>query len=103
MRWVDGRAACPCVSVCARAVSTGAHVREGVASQQLPARVHHLASNTASTVAITVHDTMSALVLGRNAQLAKGADYERLGARPGFLVWLVRLLARLTIAADDLA
>ena len=49
-------------------------------------------------------DTMSALVLGRNAHLAEGigAVHERLGVRPRFFAWLVRMLARLTIVADDI-
>ena len=99
---MDGRTACRCVTGRARAVSTGARVWEGMASQQHPAQVHHLATATAATAAMAADDTMSALVLRRNAHLAEGAVHERLGARPRFFAWLVRVVARLTIAADDI-
>ena len=97
---MDGRAACQCVTARARAVSNGARVWEGMASQQHPAQVRHLATATAATAATAANDTKSVLVLGRNAHLAEGADHERLGVRPRFLAWLMRLLARLTIVAD---
>ena len=83
---MDGRTACRCVTARARAVSTGARVWEGMAPQQHPAQVRHLATATAATAAMAADDTMSALVLGRNAQLAEGADYERLGSSGIFSV-----------------
>ena len=72
-----------------------------MASQQHPALVHHLSTATAATAATAANDTNSALVLGRNAHLAEGAVHERLGVRPIFLAWLVRLLTRSTSLADE--
>ena len=55
-----------------------------------------MASATASTVAMAVHDTNSAMELSRNTHHAEGAVHERLGVWSMILAWLVRrlLLAR---------
>ena len=100
---MDGRTARRCVTARARAILTGAHVWQGMASEQHPAQAHHLASDTANTAATTAGDTNSAMVLGREAQLAQAAVHERLGACPRFLAWPVRLLPRFTLFPDDRA
>ena len=88
---------------CARA--RGIDWRPCMGGHGITAQVHHLATATrAATAATAADDTMSALVvvLGRNAHLADDAVYERLGVRPMFLTWLVRLLSRVTLAANDI-
>ena len=99
---MDGRTAGRCVPTRARAVSTGAHVWEGMVSEHHPAQVQHLAVDLAIIPGRALHDTNSALDLAREAHLAKAVVHQRLGACPRFLAWLVRLLPRFTSLPDDL-